>query len=166
MFTPTSENSADVTRLRDRLAEVPIGETITFAELEAVTGRDVSDKRRYLLVRAMDRLNTETGAVFENVFGIGYQRVPIDEVPNTGGQARRRIRKIAARCAKRLANAASRSNDVPAPVMLKIMQEQSVLGVLQSISRDGTAAKAATDATETSPAPIALVARRLVEALR
>lgn len=166
MFAAIAENSADVSRLRDRLSELAIGETVTFAQLEEVTGRDFKTKRRYLLVRAMDQLNAETGAVFESVFGVGYKRVPIEQAPNTGGRARRRIRKIAGRTMKRLANAAARANDVPLPTMLKLMQEQSVLGAIQSLSRDGTVEKAAADATATSPAPVAVVARRLVEALR
>lgn len=165
MFPSTAENSADVARLVERLREAPIGETVSFAELDKAIGRPIRS-RRYLLVRAMDRLNAETGAVFESVFGIGYRRMPIDRMATVGGRARRRIKHIARRSSKRLSNAIGRANDLPGPVALSINREIAVLGVLQVLARDGMAAKVAADATETSPAPVALVAQRLVEALR
>lgn len=165
MFQTTAENSADVTRLVERLREVPIGETVTFDDLDKAIGRSVK-KRRYLLIRAADRLNAETGAVFESVFDIGYRRLPIEDVATVGIRARRRIKLIARRGSKRLSNAISRANDLPQTAALQINREIAVLGVLQSLSRDGMAAKATADATDTSPAPVAPVAQRLVEALK
>ena len=165
MFTSTSENAADVSRLVERLRAVSIGETISFAQLDTAIGRSVQ-KRRYLLMRAMDRLSAETGAVFESVFGVGYRRSPVEHIPAVGVRARGRIRRIAKRGAKRLSNAAARANDMPSPIALEINRELAVLGMIQSMSRDNTAKKATVDTTDTSPAPLAVVAQRLIEALR
>ena len=164
MLKTTSENTADVARLVERLTAASIGEVLTFGELDAVIGRSVQN-RRYLLVRAMDRVNVETGAVFESVFGVGYRRMEIDRVPNVGVHARKRMRGIARRGSRRLTNAAQRANDLPSPVALQINRELAVLGLLQSLARDSTAAKASVDASSTSPAPQAVVARKLLEAL-
>jgi hypothetical protein len=164
VFKAVSENTADVERLVERLRAASIGETIPFADLDSVIGRSVQ-KRRYLLVRAMDRLNAETGAVFESVFGEGYRRVEIEKVPNVGLYARKRIRRIARRGVKRMSNAMAKANDLPSPVALSINREIAVLGVIQSLSRDSMAGKVRSDASATSPTPQAIVARRLMEAL-
>jgi hypothetical protein len=118
------------------------------------------------LERALDRVEDETGAIFESVFSVGYRRQPIDDVPHTGVRLRRRLRRGCGRGIKKLSNAIAKTNDVPQHVALAVNKELAVLGVLKSLAKDSVSEKVSADTTPTSPAPVALVAARLVEALR
>ena len=164
MFRATSENEVDISRLVERLRAVPIGGTATHAELSAAIGRDIRP-RRYLLMRALQRLNAEFGLVFESVRSLGYKRLPIDAVHTVGHRARRAIRRKAGTASKRMASALNKTNDAPPGTVLQVNRELSVLGLVRTMARDPIAGKAAEDATETAPAPIAMVAARLVKAL-
>jgi hypothetical protein len=134
-----------------------------------VVGRPVR-KRRYLLMRAQDELTEESGTVFESVFNTGYRRMPIGDVHLVGVRTRRRIRRISHRHIKRMSSAVRLTNRVPQKASLGINKEIAVLGVIAAIARDAIAAKGAPEETAKGtanlPPPIAVVAQRLIDALR
>lgn len=164
MFQATSENEADIDRLIDCLKAVSIGGVVTHEELSEAIGRDIKP-RRYLLFRAADRLTAESGIIFESVRGVGYKRLPIDEVHTVGYRTRRTIRRKAGRACGRMSAAVTKANDAPPDAVLKVNREVSTLGLIRSLARGQVAAKAAADATASAPAPVAMVAARLVKAL-
>lgn len=164
MLQATAENSVDVAALVNLLRGVPIGATISYAEIERALGRPILP-RRYLLHRATDILNKEAGAVFGNVRGVGYKRLEIDDVPGIGATARRAISKKAARASKYMSRAISRANDVPAHVALETNRELSVLGLIRSAASAKVSKEVAKGVTPESPMPIAKVAERLIAAL-
>ena len=101
----------------------------------------------------------------KSVRSLGYKRLPIDAVHTVGHRARRAIRRKAGTACKRMASALNKTNDAPPWTVLQVNREISVLGLVRAMARDPIAGKAAEDATETAPAPIAMVAARLVKAL-
>jgi hypothetical protein len=164
MFVSTPENDGDVLALKALLAAAPIGGTVAYAEMTKAIGRAI-EPRRYLLKRAADLLNAETGAVFENVRRVGYKRLEIGSVATIGANARRSIGRKAARASKRLARAASRANDVPQHVALDINRELSMLGLLKTAASTKVSVEVGKDMTPAAPMPIAKVAERLIAAL-
>ena len=165
MFIATPENDADVTALVAVLRATSIGETATYAQMTAAIGRPV-EPRRYLIKRAIDRLNAEIGAVFVNVHKVGYKRLPIESVATVGVHARRAIRRKASRTLKHLGRASSRTNDVPQHVALQLNRERATLGIIMLAAEERVATEVEKHSTPQAPMPIAKVAERLIAALR
>jgi hypothetical protein len=159
-----SEYEGDIAALAARLREVPIGETVTYTDLDAAIGRDCR-ARRYLLMAARERVENETGALFQAVFNSGLKRLEASAFATIGQQSRKSIRTKARTASKRMANGLSRTNDAPAEVVRAVSREQSVLGLIQFAARDRTMSQMLNEPIITAPTPIARAARDLMAAL-
>jgi hypothetical protein len=159
-----SEYEGDIVALANRLRELPIGGIVTYAELDAAIGRD-SRARRYLLMSARDRVEAETGALFQAVFNTGLKRLEVESFPSIGQQSRKSIRTKARNASKRMANGLDRANDVPAETVRAINREQSVLGLVQFAVRDQTLSEMLGREPLHSPTPLATAAKALMAAL-
>lgn len=160
-FEPTARNAADLKALTDTLASVPIGGTISYAELSEAIGRDAR-KCRYLLLKAMNDLNKEQGAAFAAVRGMGYRRVGVDKAAQFGETRRASFRRVSRRTMKQMQNMVAKTNDVPADVHRKVSQELSALGIIELVS-----SRKAVEALplRTKPVPTGIAMRRMLEGL-
>jgi len=140
MFISVTQNAAEVRALANALMDVPVGETIGYDVLNAAIGRDIRS-RRYLVLRALQMVNTESGALFSAVRGIGYRRLPVSEAADVGQSARNRIRRTSRRARKHIGNAIDKANDLSADLMRKVNAELSALGLIEHISRDKAVAE-------------------------
>jgi hypothetical protein len=132
----TSEVSAEIRLLATRLTSVPVGTLIDYADMSAVTGRNIQT-HRHIAYAAMRLVRAETGAVFVSVKGEGYKRLAAQEVPEViGTAARARIRSNARRAKKTIVTGIACSNSLPADVQRRAAAEISVLGLLEHIARD------------------------------
>lgn len=158
----STEISADVAALVDALKSVPVGSTISYAEMTAAIGRKITD-HRHLIHSALRIVARDHGAVFANDRGAGYTRLDTASLPNVGVAARGRIRRKARSAAKTIKYGMSRANDVSPETQRKVNAELSVLGLVEHLSRDDKAEPA--DAHSLRPEPVAIVAQRLLGAM-
>jgi hypothetical protein len=155
----STEISPDVAALVEQLRAVPLGGTIHYAQLSAAIGRDVR-RHRHLIDSARHIAERDHGAVFGNEINVGYTRLTVEQFPDLGSTARRRIRRASRKARKTLNYAGASVNDVPPSVQRKLNAEVSVLGLLEHLAADKLAAPAETHAVR--PEPIAAVGRRLL----
>jgi hypothetical protein len=156
----TSEVSAEVRHLANRMTAVPVGTLIDYADMSAVIGRSLQS-HRHIGYAAMRLVRAETGAVFVSVKGEGYKRLAAQEVPEViGTAARARIRSNAGRARKTITAGVACSNSLPADVQRRAAAEISVLGLLEHIARD----KLVLPDTKAPlmPEPVALTAKRFL----
>jgi hypothetical protein len=132
---PISTHQADTALLQERLAATPISAVCTYAALSEAIGRDVQGCR-FLVLRAMRRANTETGAIFSTVLRVGYKRLPPEDAHQIGSTSRAHIRHAANRSASTIANALSRANAMPDDSKRRALAEISTLNMLAHLSTE------------------------------
>lgn len=71
-------NNFDVQIIKEQLYECDFGDTVTFEELSALTGKDLQNEHYHILRRALMEMENE-GYVFENIRNIGYRRLSDEE---------------------------------------------------------------------------------------
>lgn len=152
-----TEMSADTRALADMLAATPVGEVATLAAMSETIGRDITTCR-HLLAAARRIAQREHGAVFVTDRGIGYRRLPAEEVARVvGSSARQHVRRTAGRAKRALIAGTNSANDLRPDVQRRLAAEISAMALLEHISRD-TTVKPAADAP-LKPTPVAVTAR-------
>jgi hypothetical protein len=86
----------------ERLAKAQPGETVTYEELDRITGCNVR-KRRNVLTTPINKLLNEQAMVFVSEVGKGIRLLTNEEIPNLGQRDITRVGRIAKRSIKRLA---------------------------------------------------------------
>lgn len=153
---------ADTARLSEVLVAVPQGETVTLKALSRAIGRDVT-RCRSLLYSAMKRVERESGVVFACVRTVGYRRLTSTELVKIGQTARSKIRRTARKGAKTIKYGAEKANDISDQDRLRLLSEQSALGLLEHMARDKFLPEVPKD--EMKPLPIAVTARAFLESI-
>ena len=144
--------SIDARILADKLADVPVGVEISYAELSRELGRNVQDNRG-VLTSARRVVLREKGAVFGVVHGVGLRRLADDEVVMSAQDTVRRIGRAARRKSREIANAVNYGalgNDA----RVKHNTSLSLLGALGALTRRDAQRRlegAVADATERLP---------------
>lgn len=160
----STEISPDVAALVERLIDSKPGDLVSYDDLAATIGRDVRGEHRWLVLRAREIANRDHGAIFGNERGKGYVRLAPEEAHSLGSTARSAIRRKARKASKMIRAAVSRQNSLPPEAARKSNAELSVLGLVEHLSRDRCASPAPIH--ERRPEPVAIVAQRLLEAMR
>jgi hypothetical protein len=101
----------EATKILELLRECPIGEIVTYKDMNAVIGRDIK-KNRYAWLRANRLFNEECGAIFVSVRGEGYRRIRDDEAPIIVAPVLHRQRRSLHRLQKTLKNTYEKSNSL------------------------------------------------------
>lgn len=152
MFTPTnSEHTAIIEKLTEALAALPIGGTIVYSKLSEIAGRDVSDRYRYLLVKAADNAEKQLGCIFESVRGVGVKRLTASEIPDVGLAAIRKIRRGAKRGSKRLTRIGT--NSLSESENRRVVASRAMLGAIATIADGRRASTLAAVADPVKPIP-------------
>lgn len=102
MFETNPENAAIIEKLADMLAEISIGNILTYKDANAATDRDIQHKHRYLMEAAREQAEKQLGCIFECVREVGFKRLAAEECPEVGLTALRGIRRKAKRGMSRL----------------------------------------------------------------
>lgn len=125
---PQFERSAATDTLVELLATCPEGETVTWAEMQRATNRDVTGADRYLVTSARRVAHHQHGAVFGTIIRVGLRRLWPAEHTKEG---RRRVKLIgkAARRGKKVMQAA----DLRRMTKDEMLTHSAVAGVLQAI---------------------------------
>lgn len=146
MFEAKPKIKTKVEALTEALKSLSPGETMNYAVLSKLAGEPVTGNS-YLLRRALRKAEEQSGALFENVHSIGFQRLPTHEIPGVGKRANTRIRKHARKTRKRLETI--RANDLSASEFASIAAYRSHFGMIEGIAREQTV-KAIENATDTA----------------
>ena len=139
MFATSPQSEIEVATASRLLEALPIGATLTYADIKASVGRDVHKESGYILIRAVKRAETATGGRYATVRGIGIRRLPTEEIPGIGAVTRRRIRRAAGKAFDRLSNV--KANDLTQATQARIDVERSLLGAVSVVVSDTALAK-------------------------
>lgn len=134
MPTSIPELSIDTRTIYDRLVKSEIGETINYAELTALIGRNVQHEARYVLVSAMHRVESQDDMVFACVHGVGVKRLSDHEIVGIGDEALTRSRRAAKRGARKLSKIRD-FNSLTDAEKISHNARLSVLGAIEAIAR-------------------------------
>lgn len=135
MFKQNAKVKKTVEVLVEAFKALPNGQTVSYEVLSKLCGEPLSSQS-YVLQRALRKAEEQSGALFENVMGEGYQRLPSSEIPGVGKRANTRIRKHARRTRKRLETV--RANDLSAGEFAAVAAYRSHFGMLEGIAREQT----------------------------
>lgn len=160
-MVPDFEISADTRALANRLTQVPFGETITYAQLSEVIGRDIRTCR-HLLHTAFNVVMREAGALYSVNRSVGYVRVAAERCAEIGRSSRAKIRRTARRGRKGMTALLAKANDVPNAVRLDVNKELGTLGLMEHLSRDSSVSALA---EQEQPMPVAKVAKMALAAM-
>lgn len=160
MRIPVSALEADVIALEKALFETVVGDICTYKALSDAIGRDVKDAR-YLVLKAIKRLNSEHGCLFSVVFRVGYKRLESNEFHAVGKLTRAKIRRVANRKSAEIAHAVERANDLSPEDMRKAIAEVSTLNLIAHLSTEKAVAKQQTDNVK----PVAVSLKTLLKNL-
>lgn len=147
MFDSSAKVAAKVEALLEALTALSPGQTVTYEALSKALGEKVSSQD-YVMQRALKKAERQTGAIFDNVMGQGYQRLHTHEISGLGKRANSRIRKTARRTRKRLENV--RANDLSAGDIAAIAAYRSHFGMIEGIAKEQTV-KALESAIDKAP---------------
>jgi hypothetical protein len=101
-FSTIPENRAIVNRLVDYICEHSLDELIAYTALSTVADKDLPNRHRYLLDRAIDEAEQRLGCAFECVYGNGIKRSEADDTARIGSDGISRVRRITRRAVKRM----------------------------------------------------------------
>lgn len=133
MFTTVA---ADTRRLADLFNGTHYGDLVSFKMMSDVVGYNILQNRTKMLSARKMALR-ETGVVFVSVRGKGISRIPRERIAaDVGGSGRKRIRSTARTTNQALNYATAKINDFPDAERIKVLREQSVLGLLEYLARD------------------------------
>lgn len=135
-------------RLIDELLAVSVEGTITHAQIATIIGARTTSPDA-IKHAAFARAANEHGAVFENIRGVGYRRIPASAIPRIGHSARQSIRNKARKSSRKIVSAmAANSNSMTNDDRLKAHAEVSVLGIIQASAGRGAVSRAYSAAQE------------------
>lgn len=95
--------SAESTQLIRKMAEMKVGETISYDDLNKIVMGDIRKKKYHCLATARRHLLHEKQMVFETISTVGIQRASDSEIVENSSSAFKRINKISRREMSKLA---------------------------------------------------------------
>lgn len=127
--------SIDAKIIRDALAKLEIGQTMTYEEINALIGRDIRNHRS-----ALDTARKALMAdckVFGTVAKVGLQRLDDTQKIKVAATSLGRIRRIARKASRTLA-AVERFNDLPNDIKIQHNATMSICGAIQQAAQNSS----------------------------
>lgn len=135
MFERNPHVTAAVEAISKALMSLSVGDTLPYSIISQLAGEKVNSQS-YVMGRALKRAEEATGALFENVHSIGYQRLPSHEIPTVGKKANTRIRRHARKARKRLEGI--RANDLQPAEVAQVAAYRSHFGMIEGLAKDSS----------------------------
>ena len=136
MKQPDFKASIDATQIAKALSAIPVGGEITHEAIAAMCGRSF-DRLRGAMATALGIVQREQRMVFASVRGVGYQRLNDAQIVDTFDQSSRRIRRIAARAAKKIV--CVDYENLPNNAKVKHNTALSIIGAMSEMASVGSA---------------------------
>lgn len=127
-FETTAARQAAKERIIELLAGASIGHVVTHQDIRSAA---LVDDYQALFYAAQASCMRDTGAVFENVRGVGYKRVPAEEAHRIGASARKSIRAKSRAAKARMQAVDARTNSLPPEARRKLHTEIAVMGIVE-----------------------------------
>lgn len=129
-----AEISIDSRILYDRLSKMDIGESISYAELSALIGKDVQREARGNLNTARNQARREHGMVFGAIIGVGLKRLKDEEIVGEGLKTVKAIGRASRRAMGKLV-CVQDFDAMPTQAQTKHNTMLSILGVMNAMAR-------------------------------
>lgn len=139
MPNPRFQMSSDTRFLVQRMRNAEVGDVVTFADIEAVTGRPYLESR-HAVYAARRVLLRDENIVFDSVRGIGFKRLDDTEIVQTSARHLRKVRR-AARNGAAVLNAVSDFSKLSRENQMRHSASLSVLAVVHAFSKETTVKK-------------------------
>ncbi len=136
MNQPDFKASIDATQIAKALSAIQVGGDITHEAIAAMCGRSF-DRLRGAMATALGIVQREQRMVFASVRGVGYQRLNDAQIVDTFDQSSRRIRRIAARAAKKIV--CVDYEKLPNDAKVKHNTALSIIGAMSEMASVGSA---------------------------
>jgi len=156
-FTPATANETDVLTLQAALSATKIGEVCSYAAMSDAIGRNVAGCR-YLVLKAIRRLNKDEGAIFAAVHRVGYKRLAAEDAHQIGSATRARIRHAANRASTTISRAVERANDMAPEARRRANAEIGAMAMLAHLATERVTVLQAND----RPQPVAVTMREVL----
>lgn len=124
--------SVDVIEIYKWLIDVPVGGIVTYSDLSALIGRNVSGRYRYILAAARNMAVRENRIVFDVIKNVGLRRCGNDDMVDVGADGIVRIRNLVDKRAKIILCADY--NELSNPKKIKHNATLSLLGAIKQHS--------------------------------
>ncbi len=138
MNKPEFTVSVDTTLIEKALAEVAVGERITYEEIEKICGRPITNLRGSIAT-ALHLVQRNKQIVFGSIRTVGYVRLSDFEIVDTYDKTRTRISRESRRAAKRIVcvdyDALSKEKKVKHNAALSMLGAISNLASVGSVKR-------------------------------
>lgn len=158
MFEPNAKIAAKIEAIAEALTSLSPGDTLSYPTLSRLAGERITGGS-YVLRRALRRAEESSGAIFDNVQGKGYQRLPTHEIPGIGRKANSRIRRTARRARKRFEGV--RTNDLTPKEVAAFAAYRSHFGMLEGIAKEQIVKVIADSVEKSAPVPASKLAASL-----
>jgi hypothetical protein len=146
------EYAAAVERLAAQLVEMPVGSTLTYADLNKAAGKnlDVRNGHRFLLNRARERAEREHGCIFECARTVGIIRLPQERAPDVGRHGLQKITRGARRTEKRLIRLQGNMSEAN---QRQIIAQIAAFGAIRAVAHPKRVAAVAQNVDIAKPTP-------------
>lgn len=94
--------SVDARMVFEKMIAVSVGETITYAEMTKIVGRDTQNGARGVIATARRKAMNEHRMVFAPIRNVGFKRLNDTEIVDTAEHDMNRVRHAARRAGKRI----------------------------------------------------------------
>jgi hypothetical protein len=129
-------NTLRQTRIRDladALKALSVGDEITHAQIEDVTGISPCPNELFQAAHAM--ANREAGCYCNSVRGVGYIKIPASEWEGVGIKYRKRVRRAASKGRKFVSNIVAKTNVLSDEEQRRASRETGLLQTIEAMTR-------------------------------
>lgn len=127
IFESSAERIVRRQALEKIMIDLPVGQILANELIKSIAGTETMAEARQLYYAAHKVVNRENGLLFENVRGLGYEKLMAEDMHKTGVRARNFIRKKSKRSGTALKNANKSINSWD-PLM---QREIAQLGIIE-----------------------------------
>lgn len=142
------EASIDTRFLYQRLAQMSVGETITYKELNDIIGSDVQGQARSALTSARKICERENNKTFGVIYNEGLKCLADEEIVNTSVAAVEHIRRTSRRTIRRL-GCVQNFNALENDDKVRFNTYTSILGVMATMTKSNNIKKIEAKVQET-----------------
>jgi hypothetical protein len=128
--------SVDARMVFERLATAPVGETVTYKELNALIGRDTQNGGRPVIASARRKAMSEHRMVFAVVKNVGLKRLNDVEIVDTAQHDLSKVHRAARRAGRRITMV--EFDKLPNDRKVRHNTFMSMFGALHSMTTQGS----------------------------
>lgn len=158
MFPTNPDLQIESEKIEAALSNLGPEELMTYRDINDLVGYDVIKTKRWVVMRAKQRVEKRQGLRFATVNGQGIKKLAATSLPGIGAVSRKRIGRIAKKDAARLTEL--KYNDIDSRLQSRIDAERSLLGAISAVA--STHGNHVVPLTRTGP----IVAKELFDHIR